>query len=141
MKTISIIILVLAAIAGAVWVGTKFFGLTKDNNKNGIPDEIEDAIDDIKNTVEKYKITVEEVKEVKEVEEVKEVNSTIEVTDLVSSIKGKVTKSKLTKLTKKQLVDSALVDFGVGFDLTMPKTTLVNKVYSIYNKKQLQSYS
>ena len=138
MKTISIIILVLAAIAGAVWVGTKFFGLTKDNNKNGIPDEIEDAIDDIKNTVEKYKVTVEEVKEVKEV---KEVNSTIEATDLVSSIKGKVTKSKLTKLTKKQLVDSALVDFGVGFDLTMPKTTLVNKVYSLYNKKQLQSYS
>lgn len=132
MKTISIIILVLAAIAGAVWVGTKFFGLTKDNNKNGIPDEIEDAIDDIKNTVEKYKVTVEEVKEV---------NSTIEATDLVSSIKGKVTKSKLTKLTKKQLVDSALVDFGVGFDLTMPKTTLVNKVYSLYNKKQLQSYS
>ena len=40
MKTILIIVLVLALVAGAVYVGTKFFGLTKDDDKDGIPDVV-----------------------------------------------------------------------------------------------------
>lgn len=59
MKTILIIVLVLAVLAGAVWVGTKFFGLTKDEDKDGIPDVVEDKVKDAKEAVEK---TAKEVK-------------------------------------------------------------------------------
>jgi len=40
MKTLLIIILVLVVIAGAVYVGTKFFGLAKDQDKDVIPDKV-----------------------------------------------------------------------------------------------------
>ena len=50
MKTLLIIILVAAIIAGAVWVGTKFFGHAKDEDKDGIPDKVEDAVDTVKST-------------------------------------------------------------------------------------------
>ena len=54
MKTILIIVLVLAAIAGAVWVGTKFFGLAKDDDKEGIPDEVEDTVKEVKRRARRY---------------------------------------------------------------------------------------
>ena len=41
MNTLLIIILVLAVAAGAVWVGTKYFNLFADTDKDGIPDEVE----------------------------------------------------------------------------------------------------
>ena len=42
MKTFLIIIAVLALIGGAIWVGTKYFGLFSDQDKDGIPDEVEE---------------------------------------------------------------------------------------------------
>ena len=59
MKTILIIVLVLALVAGAVYVGTKFFGLAKDDDKDGIPDVVEDKVEDAKEAVQK---TAKEVK-------------------------------------------------------------------------------
>lgn len=59
MKTILIIVLVVAVIAGAIWVGTKFFGLAKDDDKDGIPDVVEDKVEDAKEAVQK---TTKEVK-------------------------------------------------------------------------------
>jgi len=59
MKTILIIVLVLAVVAGAVYVGTKFFGLAKDDDKDGIPDVVEDKVEDAKEAVKK---TAKEVK-------------------------------------------------------------------------------
>ena len=59
MKTILIIVLVVAVIAGAIWVGTKFFGLAKDEDKDGIPDVVEDKVEDAKEAVQK---TTKEVK-------------------------------------------------------------------------------
>ena len=53
MKTILIIVLVVAVIAGAIWVGTKFFGLAKDDDKDGIPDVVEDKVEDAKEAVQK----------------------------------------------------------------------------------------
>ena len=47
MKTILIIVLVVAVIAGAVYVGTKFFGLAKDEDKDGIPDKVEDTAKEV----------------------------------------------------------------------------------------------
>lgn len=55
MKTILIIVLVLAAVAGAVWVGTKFFGLTKDDDNDGIPDEVEDTVKEVKRRAKRVK--------------------------------------------------------------------------------------
>ena len=55
MKTIAIIILVLALVAGAVWVGTKFFGLAKDDDKDGIPDKIEDTAKEVKRRAKRVK--------------------------------------------------------------------------------------
>ena len=55
MKTILIILLVLAAVAGAVWVGTKFFGLTKDEDKDVIPDAVEDTAKEVKRRAKRVK--------------------------------------------------------------------------------------
>jgi len=67
MKTIFIIVLVVAVIAGAVWVGTKFFGLAKDDDKDGIPDVVEDKVGDakkaVKQTTTKVKQRAKRVKE------------------------------------------------------------------------------
>lgn len=51
------------------------------------------------------------------------------------SIKGKITKSKLNAMTKKQLVDAVKNDFDETLDISVKKSTLVNKVYSTYNRK------
>lgn len=55
MKTILIIVLVLAVVAGAVFVGTKYFGLTKDEDKDGIPDTIEDTAKEVKRRAKRVK--------------------------------------------------------------------------------------
>ena len=55
-----------------------------------------------------------------------------ELGDVVSAIKGVPTKGRLNKLTKQELVDSAKADHGVDLDIKVKKTTLVNKVYSLY---------
>jgi len=36
---------------------------------------------------------------------------------------------------KQQLVDAAKKDHGTDLDISVKKSTLVNKVYSLYNKK------
>jgi F0F1-type ATP synthase membrane subunit b/b' len=59
MKTILVIILVLAVVAGAIWVATKYFGLFADADKDGIPDEVEEKVEDAKQAVQK---TTKEVK-------------------------------------------------------------------------------
>ena len=120
MKTILIILLIIAVIAGAVWVGTKFFGLAKDTDKDGIPDEVEDAIDDVKATAKEVKARAKNVKK--------------ELGDVVSALKGKPTKANLNRLTKQELIDTAAAEFDVELDPALTKSNLVNKVYALYNK-------
>jgi len=131
MKAILIILALLAIGAGVVYFLIKK-GKIKDEDGDFIPDVVEDKVDEVKTKVNKkvkaVKTRVNKVKE--EVEDVVK-----EVHDVVSAIKGKPTKSKLNSLTKQQLVDSAKSDHGVELDVTVKKSTLVNKVYSIYNKK------
>lgn len=55
MKTILIIVLVLAVVAGAVFVGTKYFGLTKDEDNDGIPDTVEDTAKEVKRRAKRVK--------------------------------------------------------------------------------------
>ena len=131
MKTILIILLLLAIGAGVVYFLIKK-GKIKDADGDFIPDVIEDKVedikDDVKSTVKKAKARVKKVKA--EISDVVE-----ELGDVVSAIQGKPTKTKLNTLTKQQLVDSVKADHGVELDPSVKKSTLVNKVYTIYNKK------
>ena len=124
MKTILIIIAVVVLIAGAVWVGTKFFGLTKDQDKDGIPDAVEDAVDDVKEAAAEVKRRAQNVKK-----ELKDVVA--EAKDVADALQGKVTKSKLNSLTKSQLIAAAKSEFDVELDSSLTKSNLVNKVYSL----------
>jgi hypothetical protein len=131
MQTILIILGLLAIGAGVYYFLIKS-GKIEDKDGDLIADVVEDKVedikDDVKSTVKKVKTRVKKVKE--EIGDVVE-----ELSDVVSAIKGKPTKTKLNKLTKKELVDSTKADHGEDLDISVKKSTLVNKVYSIYNKK------
>lgn len=131
MTTTLIILGLLAIGAGVIYFLTKS-GKIADRDGDFIPDVVEDKVEDIKEDVEE---TVKKVKtRVKKVKA--EINDVVEeLSDVVSAIQGKPTKTKLNKLTKKQLVESAKADHGVELDPSVKKSTLVNKVYTIYNKK------
>jgi|TARA_B100001093_G_C26378916_1_gene822007 uncharacterized protein YjbJ (UPF0337 family) len=131
MQTILIIIGLLAIAAGVGYVLIKK-GKIKDSDGDFIPDVVEDKVDEVKGKVQKkVKAVKTRVKNVKdEIEDVVD-----ELEDVFQAIKGKVTKSKLNSLTKQQLVDAAKKDHGTDLDISVKKSTLVNKVYSLYNKK------
>ena len=138
MQTFLIITGIIAIIAGIYFVLIKT-GKIGDRDGDYIADEIEDTIDDVKDEVNKAKRKVnKKVKQVKTrvnkvIDELEDVGE--EISDVISAIKGKPTKSKLNSLTKQQLIDAAKQDHSTDFDLTVKKSTLVNKVYSLYNKK------
>ena len=104
MNTILIVVLVIAAVAGAVWVGTKFFGLAKDDDKDGIPDVVEDKVADAKeavvNTTKEVKRRAKRVKE-----ELKDVGEAIsdaadQVGDIADAVKGKPRKGRKPRAKK-----------------------------------------
>jgi len=138
MQTFLIIIGIIAIIAGIYFALIKT-GKIGDRDGDYIADDIEDAIDDVKEEVNKAKAKVnKKVKAVKArvdnvIDELEDVGE--EISDVLAAIKGKPTKSKLNALTKKQLVDSAKKDHSVELEIVTKKSTLVNKVYSLYNKK------
>ena len=94
MKTLLIVLLVLAVAAGAVYVATKYFKAFKDEDKDGIPDVVEDKYADVKEDVED---AIEDVKEF--AEDVKD-----KVEDIVEEVKDlpkKVTRKKPGRAAKK----------------------------------------
>ena len=128
MQTILIILAVIAVSAAVYYFGFYKQGKINDRDGDYIPDEIEDAVEDVKKVAKTVKRRAKKVKA-----ELKDVAG--ELQDVIQAIKGKPTKSKLNSLTKQQLVDAAKQDHGVDLDLSIKKSTLVNKVYSLYNKK------
>lgn len=104
MNTTLVIILVIAVAAGAVWVGTKYFGLFADADKDGIPDEVEETVEDVTEAVKK---TTKEVKRrAKRVKEelgdvadaVKDVAE--QAGDVAQAVKGKPRKGRKPKAKK-----------------------------------------
>ena len=137
MDTILIILGVVAVAAGVIVYLVKK-GKIADSDGDLIPDVVEDAVEDVKETAKEVKARAKNVaKEAKDVAEaVKEVVK--ESKDVVKAAKGKgkkVTKSSLRSKTKAQLVDLAKKEFNVEFDSSLTKTNLINKVYELYNKK------
>mgnify|MGYP001626790758 FL=1 len=128
MQTILIILAVIAVSAAVYYFGFYKQGKINDRDGDYIPDEIEDAVEDVKKVAKTVKRRAKKVKA-----ELKDVAG--ELQDVVQAIKGKPTKSKLNSLTKQQLIDAAKKDHGADLDLSIKKSTLVNKVYSLYNKK------
>ncbi len=63
MKTLLIILLVLAIVAAGIYVATKYFKKFKDLDNDGIPDAIEDKIEQGKAIVKEVKERVERVQE------------------------------------------------------------------------------
>ena len=63
MKTILVIILVAAVVAGAIWIATKYFGLFSDSDKDGIPDKVEEKVADAKKVAAEVKQRANRVKE------------------------------------------------------------------------------
>jgi hypothetical protein len=125
MNTILIVLAVIIVAAVVVYIGMKQ-GKIKDSDGDLIPDAVEDAVDKIEDVVDDVEEVLDEVKS-------RAKNVAKELGDVVSAVKGKPTKAKLNKLTKQQLVDSAAADFDTELDVSVRKSTLVNKVYSLYN--------
>ena len=127
MNTVLIILGVLLVAAGVYFY---FYKQGKINDTDGdyIPDEIEDAVEDVKETAATIKRRAKAVKE--EIVDVLE-----EARDVTDALKGKVTKSKLRSMTKKQLLDHAKNDLGEKLDSILTKSNVINKVYSIHQSK------
>jgi len=128
MQTIWIILAILVIGAAIYYFGFYKQGKINDRDGDFIPDEIEDAVEDVKKVAKTVKRRAKKVKA-----ELKDVAG--ELQDVVQAIKGKPTKSKLNSLTKQQLIDATKKDHNVELDGSVKKSTLVNKVYSLYNKK------
>ena len=134
MQTLLIISGIIAIIAG-IYLFLIKTGKIEDKDGDYIADDIEDAIEDVKEVANKVKKTVKTVKtRAKKIKD--ELEDVVdELQDVIQAFKGKPTKSKLNSLTKQQLIDAAKKDHSTDFDLSVKKSTLVNKVYSLYNKK------
>jgi hypothetical protein len=65
MKTILVLILVGAAVAAAIYLATKKFGLFADKDKDGIPDKVEDAVAKGKRKARKVIKEIEDLKPAK----------------------------------------------------------------------------
>lgn len=134
MKTI-LVILALAAVVVGVVVYLIKKGKIADTDGDFIPDVVEDAVDDVKEFAEDVKETAVEIKKrAKAVkEELKDVVE--EAKDVADALKGKVTKSSLRTMTKKELLDHAENELGHKLDSSLTKSNIINKIYSIHQSK------
>ena len=127
MNTVLIILGVLA-IGAAVYFYFYKEGKINDRDGDYIPDEVEDAVEDVKDVAKEVKRRAAAVKE--ELSDVIE-----EARDVKDAFKGKVTKSKLRSMTKKQLLAHSENDLGEKLDSSLTKSNIINKVYSIHQSK------
>jgi len=134
MNTI-LVILALVAVGVGVTIYLIKKGKIADSDGDYIPDAVEDAVEDVKEFAEDVKETAAEVKKrAKAVkEELKDV--LVEARDVKDALKGKVTKSKLRAMTKKQLLEHSENELGEKLDSSLTKSNIINRVYSIHQSK------
>jgi len=93
MNTILVIIGLVVLGGGGVWVGTKYFGLFSDKDKDGIPDKVEDTAAEVKKRAKRVK------------EELKDVGAAIkdvadQAGDVAGAVKGKPRKGRKPRAKK-----------------------------------------
>jgi len=93
MKTILVIILVAAVVAGAIWVATKYFGLFSDADKDGIPDKVEETAAEVKDRARRVK---EELKDVADAAK----DVVAQAGDVVDAAKGGTRKGRKPRAKK-----------------------------------------
>jgi small subunit ribosomal protein S3 len=130
-----LVILALVAVGVGVTIYLIKKGKIADSDGDYIPDAVEDAVEDVKEFAEDVKETAAEVKKrAKAVkQELKDVLE--EAKDVTDALKGKVTKSKLRAMTKKQLLEHSENDLGEKLDSSLTKSNIINRVYSIHQSK------
>ncbi len=106
-------------------------------------EKIEDIKDEVEGVLEEAKRRVGRVKE--ELEDVKEAGKDVieQSKDIVEAVKGdkrkgrkkKATKSYLNSLKKSDICKKVKEECDVELDSKMKKSTLVNKAYTLINKK------
>ncbi len=134
MNTILVIIgLLLIGAAVTVYLVKK--GKIADSDGDYIPDAVEDAVEDVKEFAEDVKETAAEVK--RRAKAVKDELADVveEARDVADAFKGKVTKSKLRAMTKKQLLEHSEKELGEKLDSSLTKSNIINRVYSIHQSK------
>lgn len=97
MSATLIILLISVIVVAGVFVATKFFGAFKDEDKNGIPDKVEEKVADVKEVVVEVKKKAKKV--VKETKDV--VNAAKEVVKQSKDVVEAVTEKKLPKRGRK----------------------------------------
>ena len=107
MKVLLITLVVLAVAAGVVFVATKFFKKFKDEDNDGIPDVVEDKVEEVKVKAKKTVNTVKtRAKRVKE--ELGDVSDTLrevveQSKDVAKAAKGGARKGRKPAPTKKSV--------------------------------------
>ena len=136
MKTILIIVAVLAAIAAAVYFLTKK-GFIADRDGDNIPDAVEDKVEDAKAAAKAKAKSVKAEAKARAAAVKEELGDVADAILGIPVIEGKVTKTKLKTLSKEELITLSDKKFDIELDSTLTKTNLVNKVYELYypNKK------
>lgn len=130
-----LVILALAAIGVGVIVYLVKKGKIKDSDGDYIPDAVEDAVEDVKEFAENLKKTSAELKRRAKAVEAELKDVVEEARDVTDALKGRVTKSKLRSMTKKQLLEHSENDLNLKLDSNLSKTNIINKVYSIHQSK------
>ena len=93
-----------------------------------IDERIEEKVDNVKKTIVAVKKEIADVKDA--IEDVVD-----EAQDVYTAATGKITKSSLREMTKKQLIEHASKDFSVDLKNAESKSNLINKVYNLHHKK------
>jgi len=134
MKTI-LVILVVAALAVGIIIYLIKKGKVADSDGDYIPDVVEDAVEDVKDFADDVKATAKEVKR-RAKNAKKELDDVIdEARDVADALAGKITKSKLRGMTKKELLEHAQVDLDTKLDSSLSKSNLINHIYTIHHSK------
>ena len=130
-----LVILALVAVGVGVTIYLVKKGKIADSDGDYIPDAVEDAVEAAKEFAEDVKETAAEVK--RRAKAVKEELADVveEARDVADAFKGKVTKSKLRTMTKKQLLEHSENDLGEKLDSSLTKSNIINRVYSIHQSK------